>query len=124
MTTDTIDQITLPTAERIRHVIAIAFGGLHHVEKVKKFQEGRPDEYWSCLTYGDMATYDSNALTLLVIGAHRYGCRVGINAAGPRRLKITVWARPKRTGEFWERHPTMERAVELYDQPRPEMMHQ
>jgi hypothetical protein len=118
------DPIELPAPERIRAVIHVAFGGLHHVEKVLKFQEGRPNEYWTCLTYGDMATYDSNALTLLVIGAHKYGCRVGITAAGPRRLKVTVWARQKRTGEFWERHPTMASAVELYEQPYPEMMHQ
>ena len=44
-------------------------------------------------TFRDLATYDSNLLTRLVLLAHDMRCRVSINSGGPRRVKIMVHPR-------------------------------
>ena len=90
---------------RAENLLATVFGGMHHVERLKKYPR-----YWTCVQSGDFATYDFDTLTRLVFAAHDNCCRVSIGNGGPYRMKIMVFDR-KRTGGISERHPTVEQAL-------------
>lgn len=59
-----------------------------------------------------MATYDFDHLTRLVILAHDMCIRVELTALAPNVMGIAMWRRNKRDGSMYERHPTMEQAIE------------
>ena len=56
---------------------------------------------------GQLATYDADDLTRLVVGAHDAAIRVSIEACNPQYLRL--WFHPRsRNGEnFYSRHPSM-----------------
>lgn len=88
------------------------YGGQHHIpgDKVHRWGEG-----WMVKDHsGELATFDHNMLTRLVIMAHDYCCRVSISPHGPGRMKICVWRRFGREGHIFDRHPTMEQAIERH----------
>jgi hypothetical protein len=60
------------------------------------------------------ATFDFNGLTELVLLAHKECVRVEIKASGPGMIRICIWQR-KREGKFWEKHPTIEQAIEDFN---------
>lgn len=72
---------------------------------------------WS--TARDLATYDGDALTRLVILAHDRCMRVSVEPSGPRRIQIRAWPRdPAGTGRG-TRHPTIERAIAVVRAQHP-----
>lgn len=92
---------------------ATIFGGAHHIpgpkhggDNVREWGEG-----WCVITSGDLATYDGDVLTRLVILAHDRLVRVAVSPTG-MRLRIEIHQRGARTGSVWERHPTIETAVD------------
>lgn len=92
------------------------YGGEHHFPNdVKEFG---PDS-WSMNHFGNLATFDSDALTRLVFLAHDRCVRVGIQQSGPRHVKIVIWKRTGRTGSIMERHPTLEQALEAWRKRHP-----
>lgn len=101
--------IAQPFEWRAEQVLSRAFGGMHHVYNLHK----SPRE-WHLNHYGDLSTFDFNALTLLVLGAHEYCIRLSIQSSGPRMVKICLWPRKVRLGHFCDRHPTIEEAIERY----------
>ena len=83
---------------------------MHHVDGLKKFPGAYP--YWTCLHYGDIATYDFDDLTRLVFAAHEFCVRISIQNGGPRRLKIVVHDRKFRVSDSTPtRHPTIDTAL-------------
>lgn len=60
---------------------------------------------------GDVSTWDSNALTLLVLLCHEARIRLAIDAAAPRRLRLSFWQRGD-AGGIAVRHPTIDEAIE------------
>lgn len=101
--------ISQPFEWRAEQVLSRAFGGMHHVYNLHK----SPRE-WHTNHYGDLSTFDFNALTLLVLGAHEYCIRLSIQSSGPRMVKICLWPRISRDGTFDKRHPTIEEAITRY----------
>lgn len=102
------------TSEEATAFFSEFYHGAHHIPgKVKAFGRG-----WA-VTHdrGDLATYDYDQLTRLVIMAHDKCYRVGIMPYNFNSLKIAIWKR-KRTGAMDERHPTMEDAILSY-RPKP-----
>lgn len=87
------------------------YGGAHHIpgHKVHEFGYG----YMVKHDREDLATYDFDQLTRLVLMAHRDCYRAAVENHGPRAMKIMIWKR-KRTGSMSERHPTIEQAIERY----------
>ncbi len=67
----------------------------------------------NCYGHG-LATFDTNRLTRLVIGAHDEMIRVEITPKAFRYLEVAMWPRKSREGSLFERHPTIEQAVESY----------
>ncbi|HEY4288242.1 MAG TPA: hypothetical protein VGN00_14155 [Puia sp.] len=88
------------------------YGGMHHVPgyKVHEWGDGSMVKHDA----GEMATYDHNMLTRLVLMAHDNCYRVSISNHGPKCLKICVWKRKGREGSLFERHPTIEQAIEKH----------
>ena len=64
----------------------------------------------------ELATFDFDKLTRLVIGAHDESIRISISACAPNRLRLRMHERQKRKGRMYERHPTIEQAIEAYRQ--------
>jgi hypothetical protein len=62
--------------------------------------------------YGHWATYDFDGLTRAVIMAHDRCIRFEIQPSGPGRLRLFFHKRQKREGSMYERHPTLEQAIE------------
>ena len=87
------------------------YNGEHHIPGYKPKQEGFG---WSVKhNRGDMATYDFNQLTRLVLMAHDKCIRVGIEAIRNGIIKITIWQRV-REGSMYERHPTIDDAIKAF----------
>lgn len=106
-----------PFRDRCRYVFDLAFGGEHHINRPKYVEEPENSTIGSrCefLVTGDLATWDFNTLTALVVAGHDAALRVGISGGGPRKLKIILWAR-RRTHENATvfAHPRLEDHVAL-----------
>lgn len=87
------------------------YHGEHHIPgKVAEFGRGWMVKH----TRLDVATYDFDELTRLVIMAHHYCYRVSIMPYNFTTFKIAIWKR-KREGSMSQRHPTIEQAIEEFD---------
>lgn len=99
------------TKEEATAFFAEFYGGEHHLPRggVKDWGNG-----W-CVHHdqGDLATYDFNKLTKLVIMAHDQCIRVSIQPHAFKTMRIAIWKR-KREGTVSERHPTLEQAIDFF----------
>lgn len=92
-----------------RAFFAALYGGEHHFpSKLKPHGYG-----WSMGQFGSLATFDDDGLTRLVLLAHERCIRVQIEQGGPNRLRIAIYKR-EREGRMYERHPTIEQAIEKF----------
>lgn len=84
-------------------VLAVYARGHHHLPKVTKWGGGVAIN-WN----GDLATFDFDGLTRLVLLAHANAVRIEIKSSGPGLVKICASRRkPNADGlSMWERHPT------------------
>src|SRR3990167_5588817 len=74
--------MTLQDADtRLRAVVDLAFGGVHHVGKITKYEDGSPP-MWSFTVSEGLSTFDASALTRLVVAAHDQCVRVSIYPGG------------------------------------------
>lgn len=83
------------------------FYGEHHCPDVSGFGRGIKANVYS----GQMATFDFDYLTRLVVLAHDRCVRVEICQGGPGRVGVVLHKRFTREGDMYKRHPTMEAAV-------------
>lgn len=89
------------------------YGGEHHIPNYKVYRFGSG---WMVRhNRGDLATYDSNELTRLVLMAHDKCYRISVNPQNANTMKICIWER-QREGGMMERHPTIEQALERFNQ--------
>lgn len=108
-----------PEAEAAaERVLAKTFMGIHHVpywNRRKAWGEGV-----TVLIHSELATFDFNYLTRLVLAAHDECVRVAVQAdAGPRMIRLSIWPR-KREGDISERHPSIEDAVTVWRKHHPD----
>lgn len=99
-----------PFEERAEALLSRVFQGMHHVYSLKKEKR-----HWTCIHHGDLSSFDASYLTRLVLAAHEYCLRVWISGGGPRALKVWVGERINRDGDLYERHPTIETALENWN---------
>lgn len=87
------------------------YGGEHHLPRggVKDWGDG-----W-CVHHdqGDLATFDSDRLTMLVLMAHDKCIRVSVQPHAFKTLRIAIWKR-QRDGNISSRHSTIEQAIESF----------
>ncbi|MEO8277427.1 MAG: hypothetical protein ABI639_14530 [Thermoanaerobaculia bacterium] len=95
--------------ERIEAVLSFAYRGIHHVDAKIKFQHN--DTQATVNTRKDLATFDYDLLTRLVVAAHDQCVRLSICPSGPGRIQLFLCARTVRKGRMCERHPTMQEIV-------------
>jgi hypothetical protein len=84
------------------------FYGEHHApERIHAFGRGI-----KCSVYGgQLATFDFDYLTRLVILAHDRCIRVEVVQGAPGRVGLALFKRTEREGPMHSRHPTMEQAI-------------
>jgi hypothetical protein len=71
--------------EKVECIVGFAFNGMHHV-KSPTF-----DSYsFRCNFYGDLSSWDNNALTRLVIAAHEHCVRASVEACNMQMLRIVL----------------------------------
>lgn len=98
-----------PFMQRAEAVLADTFRGLHNVPgKIKPCGNGIEVNI-----YHSLATFDFDNLTRLVLSAHQNCVRVEIGPA-MRRIKIMIHPR-QREGQMYQRHPTIEQAIERFN---------
>jgi hypothetical protein len=86
---------------------ATIYGGEHNIPgKLKEWGLG-----WKLSHPGELATFDSDKLTALVLLAHDRAIRVSIMQGGPRRLAIVLFKRQAAGKSMSERHPTIAQAL-------------
>lgn len=82
------------------------FMGEHHIPiGMKEYGHG-----WCVNTKDNLATFDNDALTRLVLLAHEKCIRVELKEAGLAGIKIIIHKR-QREGRIFERHPTIEQVI-------------
>jgi len=99
------------TKQEATYFFSELYGGEHHIPKHKVFECGNG---WAVKhDRGDLATYDYNDLTRLVLLAHDMCYRASISPINFNTVEIAIWPR-KREGGMSERHPTIEQAIERF----------
>jgi len=91
------------------------FLGKHHIpggeRRIHKWGSGYSINY----NPGDLSTFDFDGLTSLVLMAHRDCIRADISGSGPGMVRLSIWKRDKREGRMYEKHPTIEQAIESFN---------
>lgn len=107
----TINMVESLTRQEAIDFFAEFYGGEHHFPKggVKEFGDGWVVNH----NQGDLATYDFDKLTNLVIMAHDKCIRVSVFPYNFNTLRIAIWKR-QREGGMSLRHPTIEQAIEKF----------
>lgn len=83
------------------------YGGEHHFpNELKSWGEG-----WAMKDHSEMATWDFDRLTRLVVLGHDRNIRVGISPFGMKAYVITLHKR-QATTDLMTGHPTIEQAIE------------
>ena len=94
--------------------------GLHHLHRTSLRKVNWGNDYVIEFVYNrELATFDFDSLTVLVVLAHQLMLRVNITGAAPGYLRIQVHKRTTRTeGRMYERCPhigdVVERLVKAY----------
>ena len=99
---------------RAERVLEYVFRGWHHVAERRVKRESPTQITYT--HYGDLASYDWDALTRLVIAAHSLAVRVEVSSAGPRYVRIRLSERG-RSGGMAERHPSLAEHLESLSPP-------
>lgn len=98
-----------PVEQKAKAVLAAGYYGIHHVPYWHRRREWGPDGV-RVSVFGDMATFDFDTLTRLVVAAHDQCVRLRVMSGGPNMLTLGFTDRV-RDGLVYDRHPTMEEAL-------------
>jgi hypothetical protein len=100
------------TKEEAEKFFSEFYRGSHHIPGHEVHEHG----YGWMVKHdrGDLATFDFNELTRLVLMAHRDCYRASIENHGVRAFKIAIWKR-QREGGMCDRHPTIDQAIETFN---------
>lgn len=99
---------------RLSDILGIAGGGIYNAPiqwDSLSWKWGGSDSL-SLLWRGDLATFDHNDLTKLVVLCHRSCIRFDIEAASRGYLRLSFWQRHTRTGGIGRRHPDIYEAAD------------
>ena len=95
---------------RCYELLADLFLGWHHISG--KLHEWGSGIKLNTTNVHHFATFDFDALTRAVILAHDRKIRFEIAPSGPGMIALICHKRHKREGRMYERHPTIEQAIE------------
>lgn len=98
--------------EKAANILGEAYQGIYHLPhgslRTTDWNDPHLCEVW---VYDDIATWDGNALTTLVILAHDECVRLAIRVHNQRRLRLWFSPRDREAKSSSYRHPTIEEAI-------------
>lgn len=104
---------------RVANLVNWWLRGIYHAQNdVLRADWSR--DYVELILYGfggRLATFDSDMLTRLVIGAHDHAIRVSLEPCNPRYLRVLFHPRHRDHGHVYGRHPVIEAACERMSRP-------
>ena len=106
---DKYDWATDDQAECLKLLIRLFMGEHHLAGKIEPWGFG----IRHIVNNPQLATFDFNRLTRLVLLAHEMCIRAEINPHAFKYLSIALHKRHRRNGSIFERHPTIEEAIML-----------
>ena len=97
----------------VADVLGQAFLGIYHVDReVQRKNVDWSDPNRVAITLDrPLSTFDGRELTALVMLAHDRAIRLEVSGCGPHRVQLSFSRRGRRTGNMYERHPTLEAHV-------------
>lgn len=97
----------------VADLLGDAFMGIYHLSytSLKKVNWKAPC-YVAVTIRGELATFDTNTLTILLVLCHDRCLRMAIEGTGPNYLRVSFTKR-QRDGQQWARHPTLEDAASM-----------
>jgi hypothetical protein len=102
-----------PFGVRVADLLGEWACGIYHISGAISKTDWSDDFYIAINYDGTLDTFDNGNLTRLVMLAHWMCIRVEINSLNFRYMKISFSDR-KRVGDLYNRHPTIDEAVERF----------
>ncbi len=101
-----------PLGAKVADLLDCVWAGIYHLPHSVEYNTKWADPYYIAVTIPDhdLATWDFNRLTELVVLCHDAALRLEIEACNPHHVRL-VFHQRKRSGSISERHPTMEEAT-------------
>lgn len=100
---------------KVAEILGDLYLGIYHESKAvthKRVNWSSEDYIDVVVSDNNFATFDGSYLTRLVVLCHDHCVRCEVQAATRGYLRLRFHPRHGRDGSMWERHPTMENAVE------------
>jgi hypothetical protein len=102
-----------PFGCKVADILGAVYRGIYHLEgRYLQRSEWHNDRFIGVRVRRQLATWDFNELTMLVVLCHDAAIRLSVDAASNGMLELTFHPR-KREGGMCTRHPTIEEAVEM-----------
>lgn len=103
-----------PLGITVAEALGFVWQGIYHLSHRQLAKTRWDDERGIEISVNaDLATYDDDRLTRLVVLCHDLGLRMSVEPAGPRHLRLRFWQRTKREGRLRERMPTLDEHVAM-----------
>jgi len=98
----------------VANLLGDLFFGIYHMNTTSLRKVDWSDSHCISVTVDtELATFDSDALTRLVVLCHDRMIRCSVQGLAPGYVRLMFHQRHKRDeGSRWERHPTLEAAAE------------
>lgn len=102
-----------PLGRQVANLLGVVLGGMYHEREMILRKVDWTSERYISVPWGhrDLATYDDNLLTRLVVLAHDACIRLTIEPCSRVSLTLLFHPRIGPTGHTFERHPTLESAA-------------
>lgn len=101
--------------EQVADLLGELFQGIYHMNVTSLMKaEWESNRYIAVTTSTTLSTFDTSDLTRLVFLAHHLCIRVEVEAIARGYLRLIFTKRINRNGKFFERHPTLDNAVESF----------
>jgi hypothetical protein len=97
---------------KVANLLDDLYDGIYHIEREVRRVDWEHDRWITiCVHDSHYSTFDAAMLTRLVILCHDHCIRCEVQSAGFHRLKLCFSPR-QREGQIYDRHPTIESAIE------------
>lgn len=102
---------------RVADILGDCFAGIYHLDQGALSRvEWSNEHYIEFVYYGELATWDFNYLTRLVLLAHQRHVRIGVEGCGPKLMRFIFHPRlPAGQGGTFDSHPTIEKQIEYFN---------
>lgn len=95
------------TRDKALAIFSALYRGKHRVPTMRDDGDG----VFSVSHYGEIATFDHDELTRIVLLAHEHCVRMWLSAGGAKRIRIWVQQRAPSSTDISHGHPTIEQAI-------------